>query len=479
MEEGSALNYKLRAVREHKMWTIPEAAEEVGVDAQTFWRWENYVQWPRAYALRKLCTVFERSAEELGFGRSSDNLDHTRSAVQKKPDETVSLLSQRVNEQGAALVRLTPEQVKTLLALLRNETTVKQFDPAKRETLRTLRELLRDAALAAGASRILGEWMSQEIRTDPEPWERLAIARVKPSVMNTGTLDHFEHLLDECWELTNLNELEAAEGILSSFLPKILAVPSPEVNANVAYLASQGLRLQSVLVHHRLEISNKVLICQLAVDYARHADNPNTLVTALIELAAAFKYEGQLKKRLSTLQEALGYTVHTPQLVQSRAYSNSASALAESGRIQEAQLYIKLARDVFPDAPGSDPGFALADSSIFTLSYHAGKVYAYAGNIAEAFDAFELYRRHSPDSSIPERIRLEIVNAQSRAAIQASDLERYADFFESALTGALTLGSKKRFDEAITIFQREVPKTWLANSQIEGIVEKYHLERKG
>ncbi len=70
MQENSVLNHKLRAVREEKMWTIPEAAAEVGVDVQTFWRWENAVQWPRAYALRKLCSVFDRSAEELGFGRS-------------------------------------------------------------------------------------------------------------------------------------------------------------------------------------------------------------------------------------------------------------------------------------------------------------------------------------------------------------------------------------------------------------------------
>jgi tetratricopeptide (TPR) repeat protein len=478
MEEGSALNQQLRAAREQKMWTIPDAAAEVGVDTQTFWRWENYVQWPRAYALRKLCTVFERSAEELGFGRSSDNLDHIRSTDMKKPVETLSLLSQRVDEQEVSLVRLTPEQVQTLLALLRNETTMKQFDPAKRATLRTLSELLRDAALAAGASRILGEWMSQEIRTDPEPWERLAIARVKPSVMNRATLDHFEHLLGECWELTNLNELEAAEGILSSFLPKIIAVPSREVHANLAYLASQGLRLQSVLVHHRLDISNKVLICQQAVEYARYAGDTNTLVTALIELAAAYKFEGQLEKRLRTLQEALSYSVHASPLVQSRTYSNSATALAESGRIPEAQLYITLARDVFPNDPAGDPGVVLADSSIFTLSYHAGKVYMYAGNIPEAFAAFELYQQHSLHATIPERIRLEIVNAQSRAAIRVHDLDKYASLVESALVGALALGSKKRFDETYRIFQQEMPADWLATNQMKTIAEQYHLKWK-
>jgi transcriptional regulator with XRE-family HTH domain len=478
MQEGSAINHKLRAVREQKMWTIPEAAAAVGVDVQTFWRWENAVQWPRAYALRKLCSVFDRSAEELGFGRSSDTLDPIRSTGGEKPEETRSLLSRGTDTQEEAIVRLTPEQAEALLVLLGNETTLKQFDPTKRATLRTLGELLKDVALVAGSSVLVGEWMGQESATDPEPWERLVRAQVTPSAINTATLDHFAHLLSECWRLTDLNELAAAEGILSRFLPTIIALPSRDVTAQMASLASQGLRLQSVLVHHRSDTLHKVLLCQQAVKYAQYADDTNTLVTALIELAAAYKFEGQFEKRLSTLQEALGYSVKASPLVQSRAYSNCASALAESGRIAEARLYMSLARDVFPDNPTTDPDYVFADSSMFTLSYHAGKVYTYAGNIPDAFAAFDLYQQHPTHTTIPERIRLEIVNAQSRAAIRANDLEWYTSYLESAIKGALALGSRKRFNEAYRIFQQEMPLGWLATKQIQTLVEQYHLERK-
>jgi transcriptional regulator with XRE-family HTH domain len=58
-----------------KLWTLEEAAEQVGVGLQTFWRWEHYEQWPHLYSLRKLCEVFGVSAEELGFGRSAGNGD--------------------------------------------------------------------------------------------------------------------------------------------------------------------------------------------------------------------------------------------------------------------------------------------------------------------------------------------------------------------------------------------------------------------
>jgi transcriptional regulator with XRE-family HTH domain len=472
-------NYKLQAVRDRKVWTLEEAAEAIGVDVQTFWRWENSVHRPRQYALRKLIQVFGVPAEELGFGRSPGTVDHTQPAEEMEQDEALPPTAPPARTLDSSIITLTPGQVDAFLALLEDETTMKRFDPAKRETLRTLRALFRDAALAGSVISLFGERLKQEISTDPEPWERLAVAHAKPLALNKATLNRFVHLLGECWEPSNQNELEASEGILSSFLPKMLALAPRDVDSSIAYIASQGLRLHSVLVHHRSRGSQKILICQQAVDYALHAHDANTLVTALIELAAAFKFEGQFEQRLSTLQEALGYSVQASPLVQSRAYSNTASALAESGRIQEAQLYMQLAQDIFPDDPSNDPGFALADSSIFTLSYHAGKVYACAGKSAEAFDAFELYKRRALDINIPERIRLEIVNAQSRTAIQANDLERYAHCFEEALIGAVTLGSKKRFDEALTIFHREMPKTWLANGHIKGMVEKYHLERKG
>lgn len=475
------LNHKLQAAREQHMWTLEEAAEEVSVDAQTFWRWENYVQWPRPYSLRRLCVAFGESAEELGFERLSRDsgqagwAEETTSGQGTTEDEVPSA-SRGEHTHGLSLTRLTSEQTTLLLSLLQDETMVKtimsQFDRAKRATLREL--------LAAGRKLLAADLALTGIQlVDPDLWERLSTAYAKPSALNSATLTRFERYICDCWELSNQNELETAGGILSSVLPRILAISPREVTSRIAYLASQGLRLQSVLVHHRLKVSNKLFLCQQAVDYAHHAGDPNTLVTALIELAAAFKFEGRPDKRLSTLQEALGYSVHASPLVQSRAYSNSASALAESGRVQEAQLYIKLARDVFPDDPTGDPGFALADSSIFTLSYHAGKVYAAAGRVAEAFDAFELYQQHSPGATIPERIRLEIVNAQSRVAIQAKDLERYGHCFESALVGALALGSKKRFDETITIFRREMPKTWLEDSRIKGIAEQYHLESEG
>jgi len=311
----------------------------------------------------------------------------------------------------------------------------------------------------------------------PEPWDRLLQATTHPSALNKATLDHFEQLLAKSWALCDENELEIAERILASFLPKVGALSSEHEEA--AYLASHGLRLQSIFAHHRLHLPQKIFLCEQALIYARYAGDTNTIVLALLELAAAYGYRGKPAKRLMLLQEALHNAAQATPIIQARAYSNTAAACAESGRLTEACQYIDVAFELFPDDPTVDPAYPLADSSIFTLSYHAGKVSTYAGNYVEAFAAFNRYQHHSAETTIPERLRLEIVNGQSRAAIREQDAEKYAHFLADALASSLALGSKKRFDEAHKIFRQDVPAAWRSNSHIASIAETYSLEEKG
>src|SRR5579859_7623722 len=79
-------NYRLQIARDQKLWTQEEAAEKVGVDPQTFWRWENGEQRPRKYALRKLAEVFGMSTVQLGFGRSSDDHAHVAEDLRQNDD---------------------------------------------------------------------------------------------------------------------------------------------------------------------------------------------------------------------------------------------------------------------------------------------------------------------------------------------------------------------------------------------------------
>jgi tetratricopeptide (TPR) repeat protein len=359
---------------------------------------------------------------------------------------------------------LLVEQIALLMSSLELGANGMAHDVAKRETLRRI---------IATLSLLTTE---QVAIINPEPWERLVKARVQRVALNEETLNHFERLLGICWELVDTQALDVAESVLSSFLSKILTIPQKE--GRIAILASHGLRLWSILTHHRLDLAQKVWLCEQSVDYAHRADDPNSLVPALIELAGAYEYTNQSEKRFKVLQEALYHSAHASPFVQSRAYSRNAVVLAENGRKQEAQFYIGLAQEVFPDNPKKDPGFLFADSSIFRLSYHAGLVHILTGKAAQADAAFELYKQHPSGSHIPERIRLEIANGQSKAAILINDAERYATLLEEVIIGSANIGSKKRLDEACHIFREQMPAAWLTHPRIQTLTEKYRLKRE-
>ncbi len=112
-----------------------------------------------------------------------------------------------------------------------------------------------------------------------------------------------------------------------------------------------------------------------------------------------------------------------------------------------------------------------------TISYHAGLVKLSIGEPLQAFPAFNSFKQHPSGLAIPEHIRLETVNGQSRAAIMINDLERYTALAGEVFTGAIAIRSKKRFDEARTIFRQSVPKTWSRSSKIKEFAEKYQLDR--
>jgi transcriptional regulator with XRE-family HTH domain len=62
------LNRKLRAARKAKCWSLEDAAEQVGVALQTYFRWERGQQIPHPHSLALLCKVFNvTNPRDLGF----------------------------------------------------------------------------------------------------------------------------------------------------------------------------------------------------------------------------------------------------------------------------------------------------------------------------------------------------------------------------------------------------------------------------
>lgn len=450
-------NHYLRAAREEKLWTQEEAAEYVGVDPQTYWRWENGEQKPRKYALRKLCEVFGKRVDDLGFvgmpegADSGHSSEQTTKELDSSSDEPPLLLT-----HGQTII-LTQEQVAALSHLL-GDDFMAHYEPSKRRTLKQIQAALKTAA----ASSVLTFF-------EPEPWQRLALTTTQPTTINRDTIQHFNHLLNTCRALSNGSELLVAERLLDTFLPRLQEAAPHQ--SEVAGLAAQGLLLKSIFTAHNLHLQNKISLCQTAVERAKQSADPNLIAAGYLQLGVAFHYASQHSYALKMQQEALSYAGQASPLVQSHIYTEIAPTLAQFARAREADFYIHLAYEVFPEDPKLDPGFAFDDHGFFNLALYKGIMYNHLTHPQAAWETFEEGKK-SP--GVPERMRLEIVNHQGRSAMLANDLDKYAACLQDGLAGAVALKSKKRFDEAFSIFL-QAPTAWQKEHQLKPLIEQYQL----
>ena len=97
-----------------KLWSQEEAAEAIGIDHNTLYRWEAGKATPRGYNRRQLCEVYGMSAEELGFEQKRQADSEGEEVAQPTPVEeasgTLPASSGARNIEPALSVHLPPSQ---------------------------------------------------------------------------------------------------------------------------------------------------------------------------------------------------------------------------------------------------------------------------------------------------------------------------------------------------------------------------------
>ena len=460
-------NTLLRKARLQKGWSQQQLADFAAIGVSTVERAERGKP-IRIDNIQRLCACLEKTPEQLGLVK----LDYQQeSSDQRTSPRTSYRDGETIGEAKADTllppVKLTPEQIASLLQLLAlGDITMAHFDPQRRAALL---QLLSTAGTLSVVPQAL---------TDPEPWERLSSSLATPSNLDAATLQHFETLTATCWDLSNTGQLQLAEQVLASFLPRFLQLAPYHTQA--ASLASHGLRLQSILAAHRLKLADKVTLCEQAVVYAKQANDYPILMAALIELGVAFRYVQQDENVLRVSQEMLSYSRYVPPLLQARSYMVAAVALSRCGRTREAEFYIQLAYETFPDHSEYDL-LTHANANILSMGEYEGLAYLSQGKGDKAFATFggKLFEGrltgYQSTSVLPERIRVEMTNLQGQAAILSNNLEQYVRCLEEGLTGAIALKSQKRFHEAMTIFRQKVPAKWRNEPQLKDIAERFQL----
>jgi DNA-binding SARP family transcriptional activator len=417
-------------------------------------------------ALRPLLDML---GERERFGEAEEYYAKARLALaedgqsfDERTTETIesvrALKIQRPLPQLRSSIVFSPSSQKNMKAVSLLEEHYYDMDPLRRAISKGLLNLIGGVVAPA-------EW-----------WERLASPR--SSAINAETFLSIQHLLDAGWGLSNAGELHVAEQVLVSFLPRMLQLAPQRQEA--AALAAEGLRLHGVLAAHQQRLSDKLTMCLQGVEYARQANDRTILIAQLTELAIAFIYARQPANALRTYQEALSHceNEHISPFVRSRIYAAAAPTLAKHGESKQASFLIDKAYESFPTRLEGESNAFSADNRLFMIDYYQGLLHLVENQPAKAYQAFELALTRPFESQMPERWRLIIINYQGLSSIFSHQLEPYAHCLEEGLAGSLLLGSKKRRDEAVSIYQQYLPQTWYTAPSIKQIVERFQLERE-
>ena len=109
---------KLKELREKAVITLASLGDEMGVAANTVWRWEAGLQNPRNYVLRRLSVFFNCTIDELLSDEGTP--PPAPAAGAKKPSGILAPLKESVDP----VAKTIPELVKTYAELSTKDPTI-------------------------------------------------------------------------------------------------------------------------------------------------------------------------------------------------------------------------------------------------------------------------------------------------------------------------------------------------------------------
>jgi len=436
---------RLVAARVRKHWTLEQAAERIGVNANTLYKWEAGKATPRFYNIQKLCEVYEASAWELG-------LDIVQEVVTSQALATNEALS-------------TFMQTDLTLRLL-----ILVFEPHRVscQHLQRLQERIRHTM----EEKLTTE---QDMISRREALHRLALlpfATLQLSALGACLSRPIEEILTQCaagiaacWHLSKSAEgadLALAFRCVSGYLPTLKAIvkDSSQHRKAAATLAGQCALLQTALGWHLQGLKEAEQYAQEAVTYSREAQDIPLLVSALAYAAWTHSYAKRYQQALHTIEQAtslLKPKSHiVPPLVCGDIYSVWAVMQAKNG--QETSTSLALAKEALLAPSGDEPCFVGTQFFASGIVLNEAAAQYYQGKAERALDV--LSQVIDPETLVvklplPEPWHIEALNDMARIALKSEhkQMERVIHFWRAALEGAVKLHSEQRFSEVLVTYE--------------------------
>lgn len=456
-------NEKLRAARKQKRWSQERAAAEIKIDRKTYIRWEQGHHTPQPGTLDLACKAFGMSAEELGF--ATDSLQDIGFAFPISFEEESKdwgtwlgiKLAQIVTRVGAwhkdvAFCDEIQMEVDQEIKMIDHE--LQQYHAEEQQAISRRQALTTIAALPTAL--VWGVGMANDA----------AIEEFLPRCAASIT---------SCWHLMKGKGFVAVSGIFSTFIPSLatIALRQSKYQQSAARLAVQASIIQGILAMHQLNFTEREAHCHDAVRYATISQDRVLHAAALMYLGYTYShcyYPREPRKAIPVFQKALHVLGDEITLLRSDILMGLSEACAQCKQEQEALRYMGMTQQFFPDHPELDRSFIYADCGVNTLYQWQGKAYLQlVGHFPDAGyqqKAVDSLMQSIGISSISERSANETVIYQADAARVLGELEIYTDSLRKATQMAVAIGSRRRYNDALLVYQ-QTPQKWIKERQIQ------------
>lgn len=529
-------NNFLRQQRMRRGWTLDRLADELykicrneprvgargDINAQMISRWETGKHPPSLYYQEKLCILFGKSADELGF---------IEMQIEQKAVERQELAESISTGTFPPFINTSPSTVNDV-SLLRTQQSSFIQEPSKCLMLPSSMIQMENSELesqdwaiwfglkVAQILRAIGLWsghailcddvqtiLEQEIKTMDEmlrqyqihlessiprrqalvtiaalPMTLLAILKQSGSttdLVSDEFLPQCAASITACWHLLKGKGLKAVGEILPQFAPFLttLALRPLKHQQIAARLATQTSVLQAILAMHRLDPIAREKHCNDAVRYSCISEDSKLQAAALMYLGYTFSFcysRRKPEKAIPVFLQGLNLLGDEASLLKSDILMGLAEAYAQCKDEQQALRYISLAQTHFPAYPEHDPSYIYADCDLNVLYQWEGKTYL---ELAEHYSdrgyqqkAGSALMQSIGVQSISERSMNETVVYQADAARILGELDVFVDCLRDAAQMAVELGSRKRFNQAFMVYQR-TPEKWFNEPQIQSLAK--------
>src|SRR5579885_2711532 len=241
-------NHRLRTERLRRGWSQKKVSFDIDTSRDMISRWATGEQVPSLYYQEKLCRLFKKTADELGF------LD-----TAKKPAEPL--------QEGLTLSLSQGNEVLSLLAQAFSQGIITAMTRSgEDQTMDKVRRHLMELAVSLAGTTLL--------------------LPLQPSIAAEEFLPQCAASLKGCWQLARGNGLALAEEMLSAMLPELgkLAAHPSKYQQTAAGLAVQGKLLQGILAMHRLNFVEREMYCLEATRWGQVSGVRSLEATALRSL---------------------------------------------------------------------------------------------------------------------------------------------------------------------------------------------------